>query len=379
MGTMQPVRTEWRGSYLDGKTPVRRPASIRILRRGLDITLEDGTVLQWPYTDIRQTQGFYAGEEVRLERGGDLSETLLVAEPGFLVSLQRIGQEAAGHFHDPRRRGRRAALALLSAVGAVAGGLAIYFWLIPFATDTVAARVPVAWEERLGRSVAAELAPPGRHCRDPQVARAIEEIMGRLGRALPSTPYTFRVAVVNDRRVNALAAPGGYILVFRGLLERTRTPEELAGVLAHEIQHVIRRDVTRALLRHASTELLLRAMMGDPTGVMAYGLEAANTLVALKYSRETEAEADAGGLRLLLAAGIDPAGMLAFFEQPLTPEQRQTRLSQYTATHPDTQERLARLRALVSEAQTVPPTPLLPKADWPALRASCVPKAKSPR
>ncbi len=364
------------GSYLDGKTPVRRPASIRILRRGLDITLEDGTVFQWLYADIRQTQGFYAGEEVRLERGGDLSEALLVAEPGFLVSLRRIGQEAAGRFHDPSRRGRRAALALLSAVGAVAGGLVIYFWLIPFATDSVAARVPAAWEERLGRSVAEELAPPGRHCRDPRVAQAIEEIMGRLGRALPSTPYTFRVTVVNDRRVNALAAPGGYILVFRGLLERTRTPEELAGVLAHEIQHVIRRDVTRALLRHASTELLLRATMGDPSGLMAYGLEAANALVALKYSRETEAQADVEGLRLLLAAGIDPAGMLAFFEQMLESEQRQARLSQYFSTHPDARERLIRLRALAAEAHPAPPTPLLPQLDWASLRALCVPKTK---
>ncbi len=358
---------------------MRRPASICILRRGLDITLEDGTVLQWLYTDIRQTQGFYAGEEVRLERGGDLSEALLIAEPGFLVSLRRIGQEATGHFHDPSRRGRRAALALLSAVGAVAGGLAIYFWLIPFAADTVAMRVPVAWEERLGRSVAQELAPPGRHCRDPQVAKAIEEIMGRLGRELPGTPYTFRVAVVNDRRVNALAAPGGYILVFRGLLERTRTPEELAGVLAHELQHVIRRDVTRALLRHASTELLLRAMMGDPTGVMAYGLEAARTLAALKYSREAEAQADAEGLRLLLAAGIDPAGMLAFFEQLLASEQRQARLPQYFSTHPDAQDRLIRLRALAGEAQTAPPTPLLPQADWSALRLLCLPRAKPAR
>ncbi|MBI4537760.1 MAG: M48 family metallopeptidase [candidate division NC10 bacterium] len=376
---MRTVRTEWTGSYLDGKAPVRRPASIRVLRRGLEITLEEGTVLQWFYRDVRQAQGFYAGEEVRLERGGDLAEVLLVAEPGFLVSLHRIGKEAVGHLHDPRRRSRRATFTLLAAVGALGGSLAVYFWLIPFVADSLAVRVPVAWEERLGRSVTEELAPPGRHCRDPQLAQAVGKIVERLGGALPGTPYKFRVFVVNDRRVNALAAPGGYILVFRGLLERARTPEELAGVLAHEIQHVIRRDVTRALLRQASSGLLLRAVMGDAAGVMTYGLEAARALAALKYSREAEAAADAEGLRLLLAARIDPASMLAFFEQLLAAERRSSRLPPYLSTHPETLDRLIRLRAMVSEPRADMPTPLLPEADWQSLRLRCAPGAKPTR
>jgi predicted Zn-dependent protease len=91
----------------------------------------------------------------------------------------------------------------------------------------------------------------------------LEEITKTLTAPLPNTHYTFRVMVVNDPIVNALAAPGGYILVFRGLLDRTRSPEELAGVLAHESQHVLKRHTTRALLENVSSGLLVAALMGE--------------------------------------------------------------------------------------------------------------------
>jgi predicted Zn-dependent protease len=184
------------------------------------------------------------------------------------------------------------------------------------------------------------------------------------------TPYTFRVTVVNNGTVNALAAPGGHLLLFRGLLERARTPEELAGVLAHEIQHVLHRDGTRALLRHASTGLLLAALSGDPTGVMSYGLEAAHALASLTYSRQAETEADIGGLRLLAAAGVSPTGMLAFFEQLLAEEQRIPQGLRYASTHPAAAERLTRLRTLARELPSNP-RPLLPDRNWEEVRAMC--------
>ncbi len=365
------VRVEWTGAYLDGRMPVRCPAAIRLLRQGLEITLADGRVLSWRYRELRQSQGFYAGEEVRLERGEPLPEALLVAEPGFLVSLHRVGREAAAHFHDPRRRSRRLILTALAGLGAALAAAGTYFWLIPAAADSAAGRVPVAWEERLGRAAVEQLAPPGTRCTDPEVARAVDTIMERLSRSIPENPYVFRVAVVNDRRVNALAAPGGHILIFRGLLERAKSPEELAGVLAHEIQHVIRRDVTRAILRHVSAGLLLAALTGDPTGAMSYGLEAAHALVSLEYSRQTEMGADVGGLALLRAARIDPAGVLSFFEGMLAAEQKTPQPPLYLSSHPSTLERLVRLRAMVRETPVAPPLPLLPEVEWRTLRLRC--------
>ncbi len=133
-------------------------------------------------------------------------------------------------------------------------------------------------------------------------------------KTLPEPRYPFRVIVANNPTVNALATPGGSIVVFRGLLERTENAEELAGVLAHEIQHVMHRHSTKAILRQASAGVLMAALVGDVSAVVAFGLQSARTLGDLRYSRQAELEADRDGARMLHAAAVDPAGMVSFFQ-----------------------------------------------------------------
>lgn len=364
------MRTGWEGYYLDGRTAARQRAAIRLMGQGLQVTTERGVVLWWPYTEIRQTQGFYAGEEVRLERGGDVPEALLVSDAGFLHALRRAAPELAPRFHDPTRRGMRIALTALAGVAAIGLTTALYLWGIPALAWLIAARVPVAWEERLGQAVAEHLAPPRKRCVDPGRERVIADITSILTAPIRGHPYTFRVMVVNDPAVNAFAAPGGYIVIFRGLLERTRTAEELAGILAHEFQHVLQRHATRALLHHASSGLLLAALTGDASGAMVYGLEGARTLGAFRYSRQNEEEADAEGMRMLLAADIDPAGMIAVFELLKQEGGKSPGLPTYLSTHPDTEARIARLKSLAAESRRSR-VALLPEFDWRDIRKIC--------
>ncbi|MBI5627862.1 MAG: M48 family metallopeptidase, partial [Candidatus Rokubacteria bacterium] len=176
---------------------------------------------------------------------------------------------------------------------------------------------------------------------------------------------------VDDPTVNALAAPGGFIVVFRGLLERTRTPEELAGVLAHEIEHVLQRHATKALVQHVSTGLLFTALTGDVSGVMAYGFESARVLGTLRYSRAAEEEADTEGMRLLLAAHIDPAGMIAFFEGMEKRRGEAPGLLTYLSTHPAPEERVARLTRLARAPVPAPSRKLLDGYDWADIRRIC--------
>src|SRR2546428_8579746 len=77
------MRYEWPASYLDGQTAARHPVSVRLMREGLEVTTPGGLSQRWGYDEIHQTQGFYEGEEGRLERGGELAEALLIADPGF--------------------------------------------------------------------------------------------------------------------------------------------------------------------------------------------------------------------------------------------------------------------------------------------------------
>jgi beta-barrel assembly-enhancing protease len=366
-----PAPRVWAAHYLDGLTPARRRAQVAIGHTGLEITLLDGGgSFRWPLAEIRQTQGVYAGEQVRLERGGELAEVLLLDDVAFLSALRATVPHAAHAFHDPARRRFRPALAALAAVAAVAVGGALYVWGIPSLAGIVAEHVPVAWEVALGETAMAQLAPPAKRCTDPERQRHIDEIVATLLRPLPQARYPFRVVVVDHPMVNAFAAPGGFIVVFRGLLERTDNAEELAGVLAHEIQHVLHRHTTRAILRQASTGIIIAALVGDVSGVVAFGAQTARLLGDLRHSREAENEADRDGMRMLHAARVDPQGMLAFFQAMKKLEGSAPAAIRYVSTHPAAGDRLQALTVLASQ-RSQEPLKLLPDDDWATIKGIC--------
>jgi beta-barrel assembly-enhancing protease len=372
------VRLDWDAAYLDGRSAARRRAVVRIGRTALEITVADTNAqMRWPYRELRQTQGTYAGEQVRLERGGELSEALLVPDVGFLAALRETAPET--HFHDPARRKFRAGFVLLALVAAVGIALGLYFFGLPAVAEVVAARVPVAWEAKLGEAIVEHFAPASALCEDPERQARIDGIAAALLKPAEPVRYPFRIFVVNSSMVNAVAAPGGAIIVFRGLLDRTDSAEELAGVLAHEVQHVLHRHATRAIFQHASAGVLMAALVGDVSAVVAFGLEGARMLGDLSMSRQAEAEADGDGMRLLHEAGIDTAGMLTFFEK-LSRLSRDPGRGRYLMSHPAPQERLAGMRALSAQWPR-PTTRLLAGYDWNDIKTMCgaAPPLRSPR
>ena len=367
---MTSIQTNWEGHYLDGQTAARQRVSIRLMRLGLHVTTERGATLWWPYEEIRQTQGFYSGEQVRLERGGEFSEALLVSDISFLTQLHQIAPELATRFHKPAHRRRRARLVLIAALASMGVLAVLYLWGIPALAAFVASRVPVSWEERLGRSIVTHLVPPAMRCTDKTRTRVIDEIITVLTAPLPTSPFTIRVIVVNDSTINAFAVPGGYIVLYRGLLEKTQTAEELAGVLAHELQHIFKHHVTQALIQHVSTGLLLAAITGDTSKATAYGLESARLLGILRYSRQSEEEADAAGMRMLLESGIDPKGMIAFYELLTKSTSETSSILKYLSTHPSTGDRIKNLKSLVEQSQPKS-VKLLKGYDWSNIKKIC--------
>jgi Zn-dependent protease with chaperone function len=359
-----PHRTEWPAAYLDGRTAARRTATIWLQPGGIEVSVQDGERFRWPYREIRQTQGFHARDPVRLQRGDGVGPSLVVADSAILTHLRDVAGADGARF----RRGGAGwtGKALAAALGAIAVALLLYLWGIPLAARAMAPFVPVAWEDRMGATVVRQLAPPSKHCRGAAGQRALETLLARIVAAGPS-PYRFRVVVLDDPTLNAFAAPGGHVVVLRGLIERARTPDELAGVLAHEAQHVLRRHGTRALIERASTGLLVAALIGDVSGFAAF---AAETVSALTYSRQHEDEADVEGMRLLAAAGIDQRGLIGFFEHAMAEEARLPKAVAYLSTHPHPADRLARLRGLVTATAT-PLPPAMPAEEWAALRAIC--------
>jgi predicted Zn-dependent protease len=361
------VRLDWEAAYLDGRSAARRRATARIGRAALEITLADSdTRLLWPYREIRQTQGHYAGEQVRLERGGELSEALLVSDAAFLSALREAAPET--RFHDPARRRFRVGLILVAGLAAIAVGGALYLFALPAVASMAAQHVPIQWEHRLGDAIVQHLAPESARCTDAARQARIDAIAAAVLKSV-QTGYTFRIAVADSSTINAVAAPGGAIVVFRGLLDRTESAEELAGVLAHEFQHVLHRHATRMIFQHASAGILMAAVVGDVSAVVGFGLEGARMLGELSMSRQAEAQADRDGMQMLHDAGIDTAGMVTFFEK-LAALSGDPGRGRYLRSHPAPQERLAALRALSAQWPR-PAGRLMPDYAWNDLKSMC--------
>ena len=230
-------------------------------------------------------------------------------------------------------------------------GFAVIFsagWLLAKgATNILVAHSPVAWEEKLTDKVIAE--HPRIFVLETNDARAamVTQLVARIAAALPPAErrYQFRAFLIDRREANAFALPGGRIFVFTGLLDRIQRPEELAGVLAHEMAHVTRRHGLRKLITAGGPYYVLRLFVSDQQEVLSAISAGSQLLVIQNYSRDIEREADTIGWHYLLAANIDPRGLADFF-QLLTEGENTTTIPQMFRSHPATDERLASLSKL---------------------------------
>lgn len=354
----------WQGQYYDGLSARRYDVTVKLTAVALQITKDDLTVVNWPLNEITLQHGHLANKAIRLERG---RETLNVLAPDFQAAFKKASPEHASRWGTPKEQKKTARYALL--IIAIAAFLvSLYIWIIPFAADYASATIPPQWEASLGESVAEDFTDHFQQCTDPKITAPVDAIISRLDASAQPHPYKFKTHIVKSSMVNAFAAPGGHIIIFTGLLDKTERPEELAGVLAHEMQHVLKRHATRSIFQNFTTYLLLTFFSGGSSRTA--GL--VNTFAATRYSRIAETEADDTGLKLLQKAGIDPTGMVTFFEVIKKKEKRRKMPSvfSYISTHPDTAERIKHLNAAI-DANPSASTILLPDVAWEEATRVC--------
>lgn len=239
-------------------------------------------------------------------------------------------------------------------------------------------------EQTLGEEFDREITAQAQVVSDPRITRYVEELTQRLVVVCKRRDITYRVKVLASEEVNAFAVPGGYLYVNIGLLRAAENESELAGVLAHEIGHVVARHGAKQLTKQYGLEILLRMATGnDPTlteQIVGTVLQVGGKGLLLKYSREDEAEADRLAVQNVYDAGIDPNGLAAFFETLLREEKngKPSRLETMLSTHPPTSQRIAAVRAQIAQ---LPPRKGLVE-DSPAfqrVQAALPPPQKEPR
>jgi len=353
--------------------PGSQPCQLTLGTGGLLIEPAVGPAVRWPYPDLKCEVGGEDRDWLMASCPAAASAIAQVAlrDPDTIAALAACSSgpthDLLASFADHHQRHTRRSRLTLALGGLVLAGFFIGGWLLltRLAPTIVAASLPPASERLLGQlAVAQLLAGEERIAAGPATA-ALKTITERLVAAIPANPgYEFEVHLVASDQVNAVAFPGGQIVVYSGLLAAAGSADEVAGVLAHEISHVLHRDGLRQLISRLGGTAVVRLALGggDFAGLVAQLGE----LDQLAYSREQEQAADGAGLQLLAAAGLPPRALPDFFKR--LKRQEAASLPGFLSTHPDTAARIAALREQVARLPAGPAKPL--DIEWDAVEAS---------
>ena len=343
----------WKALYFDGRTPTHRNVDVQTDRQGVRIEFEAGTTRIWRYEDFSVRQDRSQGP-LRLEYGEFPPEILEIADPEF------------GEVLGKRLPKKSLFLSVGFAMLAVLLVPAIIYWGIPLASGWFAYFIPVSIEKQVGQYVIDEVFPSRIVCKTDAGEQALEKLVSRL--VPPDSAYVFQVEVVDSGLVNAIAFPGGNILIFRGLLEKSPSADAVAGVLAHEMQHVFQRHGTENLLNQVALSGLFKLLTVEANAIAETLFAGVRTLSLLKYTRELETEADALALQLLYQAGVDPVEMLAMFQ---VLKNHSSSLPESISTHPDMSSRIEKLEIIIDQKTDFVSKPVLSKQSWESLQNIC--------
>jgi Zn-dependent protease with chaperone function len=263
------------------------------------------------------------------------------------------------HLPQPARYGRLIdRVGLWRALGISAVAAAGVVFVVLRAPAWIAPNIPVAWEQKLGDAMVGDFG--GRLCETPASRAAIARLQSQLG---PDVPIR-QIGIANIDMVNAVAMPGGRILLFNGLLAKAKSPDEVAGVVAHEIGHVQNRDTMTALVRQLGLSVLLGGVDGNAG-------TAINGLFSLSYSRDAERAADAYSIAALKSANISPLPTAGFFKTlgEKAGGAKTERTMSWLASHPVSEERSRAFTQSAEKGRRYAPS--LTPAEWHALVNAC--------
>jgi Zn-dependent protease with chaperone function len=239
--------------------------------------------------------------------------------------------------------------------------VALLLAVATFLVDRLVPYVPPSWEASVFPDFGAMRHTPGDDAEQAHQAK-LEELFERLLVHWPEHPVSLQVGLLESSQPNALAFPGGLVLVTTGLMDRVDSENELAFVLGHELGHYRGRDHLRSLGRGLALTLILTAM--GQSGTMSELVGISGQLTTRSFSREQESQADAFGLMLVEAEFGHVEGATDFFDELPAPESELERtLASYLATHPLTEDRveameeLAEERGWATEGETTPMNP----------------------
>lgn len=386
---------EFAGRLSDGRTAASRAVSLRLTDAGLAISGSDEPRL-WPYASLTSAEPIRANSHDTLlsssempgatlfVEGGDFTRALLTSAPQLSTGSLRWSYAKPG-------------LIVTGTVAIIAAAV----WLFDLTpARTVAGWMPDAARVRMGQQVVQSMTENRPICHTDEGRVALDKLAARLS-AVSGGRDKFNVIVVDWNLLNAFAAPGAQIVLTKEIITDAKSPDEVAGVLAHEMGHGLELHPETALVRAVGISAAIELMSGGSSGTLA---NVGGLLAQLNYTRIAEREADEHALRILRQATISPKGLADFFERISKLEGDHSKpadgkdakdgkatttgkdesaakdegFSRYfnadlLRTHPQSRDRFE----LIRKQAAYDATPSLSDSEWQALRSICKDAKKS--
>ena len=363
--------TSGTGIFFDGNSSARQDVTVELQATTLVVRSREGEQLaQWPYGELDQAES--PDQILRLSRRGSLAR-LEIRDHAFATAIDEMAL-TIDHTGTVQNRLRTKVAVLLVVAVASIGAMALF--ALPALATRLTPLMPFAIERKLGQAVDAQLRNSLRsraantplECGEAENAKAgraaLSLLIGRL-EAAASLPVPLRAGVLRRAEANAIALPGGQIYVFEGLIAKAETPDELAGVIAHEIGHIARRDGVKSVLETAGLSFLFGMVFGDFVGGGAI-VVAAKTVLQSSYSRDAETASDAYGVALMNMIGGNAEALGALLARI---DDLHGKGASLLRDHPETATRVVAIRSLAKPGSG---RPLLDSAQWTALKNICV-------
>jgi Zn-dependent protease with chaperone function len=324
----------YKGEYYNHQVAKAIPVAVQIFTESLllDYTREGmpAKKLQWLFTEI--TVQVSDRNFIRITATGEEAGTLEVHDPVFVETfLQTYRHTRSAGLHELALRGgyKVGLISLIIVVGILLAG---HFFILPWCADRIVDQLPRSFDKKIGETA--------REGMQEDIDTAGSQLLTKFAAQMKwDMPDSLVFTVVPSKIENAYALPGGYVMVYTGLLEKLKTKEELAALLSHEVAHVAHRHSVRKLCRDLSTTVLLSVVLsnvGDATSVLYAN---ASSIYSLTYSRQYEEEADITGLETMRRNHIDQQGMLRLMQE-LKKLDKKIEVPEFISTHPLTENRI---------------------------------------
>lgn len=358
--------------YNDGLISRVRPVAWHVdAGRLAIIDRETGEVLDnWDATAVHPVPSRRG--ELRIGCTGKPSGARLICTTRDAIAAARRELPALGHHH--RLEGMRQLKIVGGATLALAAVIGAYVIGVPLLAAQIVGLIPASVERDLGEAATAQIEatlsdshgfticdPDPQSLANRAIARFANEAVASSG-----TPFVPDIKVVKTDIPNAFALPGGHSYYFSELLKVTESPDEFAGVMAHELGHVVHRHGMQQLISTSATGLLIGFVLGDMTGLSVAGF-VGSALIDNSFSRDAEREADRYAADVAARLGFDAAAMPRLLQRVAGDDDMNRALALFS-THPLTAEREATLAAI--SQPDVGRSPFTDE-EWRAIKSMC--------